>query len=202
MQFTVPAVLDAVAATIGDRVLLTQGDRRYTYAQVVERSNRLASYLHARGLGCHTARDTLAGHEVGQDLVGHLRLQRQRVRRVAARRVPRTRRAVQRQLPLRQERIALSAGRFGCDRADLPRHLRAAGRRRPAGSATPAGAHPDRRRIGQRPGPRCGRLRGRPGRRCAGPPPVEPSPDDLYVLYTGGTTGCPRACCGASTTSS
>ena len=49
MQFTVPAVLDAVAAAIGDRVLLTQGDRRYTYAEVVERSNRLASYLHSRG---------------------------------------------------------------------------------------------------------------------------------------------------------
>ena len=25
-----------------------------------------------------------------------------------------------------------------------------------------------------------------------GPPPVEPSPDDLYVLYTGGTTGMPK----------
>ena len=24
------------------------------------------------------------------------------------------------------------------------------------------------------------------------PPPVEPSPDDLYVLYTGGTTGMPK----------
>ena len=69
-QFTVPAVLDAVAATIGDRVLLTQGERRYTYADVVERSNRLASYLHSRGLGHHTPRDTLAGHEVGQDLLG------------------------------------------------------------------------------------------------------------------------------------
>ena len=33
-------------------------------------------------------------------------------------------------------------------------------------------------------------------------PPVDPSPDDLYILYTGGTTGMPRACCGASTTSS
>jgi len=28
--------------------------------------------------------------------------------------------------------------------------------------------------------------------RPAGPPPVEPSPDDLYVLYTGGTTGMPK----------
>ena len=26
----------------------------------------------------------------------------------------------------------------------------------------------------------------------AEPPPVEPSPDDLYVLYTGGTTGMPK----------
>src|SRR4029077_4578829 len=26
----------------------------------------------------------------------------------------------------------------------------------------------------------------------SGPPPVEPSPDDLYVLYTGGTTGMPK----------
>ena len=24
------------------------------------------------------------------------------------------------------------------------------------------------------------------------PPPVSPSPDDLYVLYTGGTTGMPK----------
>ena len=24
------------------------------------------------------------------------------------------------------------------------------------------------------------------------PPPVEPSPDDLYILYTGGTTGMPK----------
>ena len=40
MQFTVPAVLDAVAAAIPDRVLLTQGDRRYTYADVVDRPGR------------------------------------------------------------------------------------------------------------------------------------------------------------------
>ena len=55
---------------IGDRELIIQGDRRYTYAQVVERSNRLAAYLHSRGLGCHTERSALAGHEVGQDLLG------------------------------------------------------------------------------------------------------------------------------------
>ena len=69
-QFTVPAVAEAVAATIGDRELIIQGERRYTYAEIVERSNRLAAYLHSRGLGCHTERPALGGHEVGQDLVG------------------------------------------------------------------------------------------------------------------------------------
>jgi 3-oxocholest-4-en-26-oate---CoA ligase len=69
-QFTVPAVADAVAAAIGDRELVIQGDRRYTYAEIVGRSNRLAAYLHSRGLGCHTERSALAGHEAGQDLVG------------------------------------------------------------------------------------------------------------------------------------
>ncbi len=69
-QFTVPAVVGAVAATIGDRELIIQGERRYTYAEILERSNRLAGYLHSRGLGCHTERSTLAGHEVGQDLIG------------------------------------------------------------------------------------------------------------------------------------
>jgi acyl-CoA synthetase (AMP-forming)/AMP-acid ligase II len=69
-QFTVPAAADAVAAVIGDREFIIQGDRRYTYAQIVERSNRLAAYLHSRGLGCHTERSELPGHEVGQDLLG------------------------------------------------------------------------------------------------------------------------------------
>ena len=36
-QFTVPAAAEAVAAVIGDRDLIIQGGRRYTYAQVVER---------------------------------------------------------------------------------------------------------------------------------------------------------------------
>ena len=31
----------------------------YTYAQIVERSNRLAAFLHTQGLGCHTERAEL-----------------------------------------------------------------------------------------------------------------------------------------------
>ncbi|MDH6197092.1 acyl-CoA synthetase (AMP-forming)/AMP-acid ligase II [Mycobacterium frederiksbergense] len=70
MQFTVPAVAEAIAAAIPDRMLVVQGDRRYTYRQIIDRSNRLAAYLHSRGLGVHTERSELAGHEVGQDLLG------------------------------------------------------------------------------------------------------------------------------------
>ena len=70
VEFTVPAVAAAVASTIPDRDLIIQGDRRYSYADIVKRSNHLAAYLHSRGLGCHTERSELDGHEVGQDLVG------------------------------------------------------------------------------------------------------------------------------------
>jgi acyl-CoA synthetase (AMP-forming)/AMP-acid ligase II len=69
-QFTVPAVAKAVSAAIPDRELLIHGDRRFTYAQTLERANRFAAYLHSRGLGCRTERSELAGHEVGQDLIG------------------------------------------------------------------------------------------------------------------------------------
>jgi 3-oxocholest-4-en-26-oate---CoA ligase len=69
-QFTVPAVAKAVAAAIPDRDLVIRGEQRYSYARLIERSNRLAAYLHSRGLGCHTERSALAGHEVGQDLLG------------------------------------------------------------------------------------------------------------------------------------
>ena len=70
VEFTVPAVTAAVASAIPDRELIIQGDRRYTYAQIMERAQRLAAYLHSRGLGCHSERSALEGHEVGQDLVG------------------------------------------------------------------------------------------------------------------------------------
>lgn len=70
MEFTIPAVAQAVTAALPDRELIVQGDRRYSYAEVMERSHRLASYLRSRGLGFHTERSLLSGHEVGQDLIG------------------------------------------------------------------------------------------------------------------------------------
>jgi 3-oxocholest-4-en-26-oate---CoA ligase len=70
MEFTVPAVADAITAAIPDRTFLIQGDRHYSYSEVLGRSNRLASYLNKQGLGAHTPRAELAGHESGQDMLG------------------------------------------------------------------------------------------------------------------------------------
>ncbi|WP_024802916.1 acyl-CoA synthetase [Nocardia sp. BMG51109] len=69
-QFTLVAAADAAAAALPDRELVVQGGRSYTYAQIADRSKRLAAYLCSCGLGCHTERTALAGHEVGQDLLG------------------------------------------------------------------------------------------------------------------------------------
>ena len=44
-------------------------DRRLSYADLQERSRRLASYLHGKGLGVHRERADLAGWESGQDHV-------------------------------------------------------------------------------------------------------------------------------------
>ncbi|CAM2802032.1 acyl-CoA synthetase [Skermania piniformis] len=69
-EFTLVHTADLVAAQIPDRELIVHGERRYTYAQIAERSRRLAAFLQAQGLGCHTERADLQSHEVGQDLVG------------------------------------------------------------------------------------------------------------------------------------
>ncbi len=63
-------VLDAIAADRPDAEAIVHRDRRLTRAEVAERTNRLANHLAGRGLGCHTERATLAGHESGQDHLG------------------------------------------------------------------------------------------------------------------------------------
>ena len=67
MEFNLADVNDAVSAAIGDRECVVWRDRRLTYAQVAERTNRLANHLVGAGLGARTERDSLAGHESGQD---------------------------------------------------------------------------------------------------------------------------------------
>ena len=69
MEFNFADVHETIASAIPDHEALVFRDRRFTYAQVAERTRRLASYLHGRGLGVRKERGGLAGHESGQDHV-------------------------------------------------------------------------------------------------------------------------------------
>ncbi len=68
--FNLSAVFDAVARAVPDQEVLVWRDRRLTYAAMNARVDGLAHALVAHGLGCRTERDRLAGHESGQDHLG------------------------------------------------------------------------------------------------------------------------------------
>ncbi|HME78944.1 MAG TPA: acyl-CoA synthetase [Mycobacterium sp.] len=190
-QFTVPAVAAAVAAVIPDRELIIQGDRRYTYAEIIERSNRLAAYLQSRGLGCHTERSALAGHEVGQDLVGLYAYNGNEfvealLGAFAARVAPfnvnfRYVKSELQYLLADSGATALIyhaafAPRVAEVLPDLPQLRVLIQIADDSGNPLLDGAVDYERAIESAPAA----------------PAVEHSPDDLYVLYTGGTTGMPK----------
>ncbi|MEY4175428.1 MAG: hypothetical protein RI900_2593 [Actinomycetota bacterium] len=65
-QFSVAEVHEAIAATRPDDTCLVFRDRRLTWGDVTERTRRLANHLLGAGLGCRTERSDLQGHESGQ----------------------------------------------------------------------------------------------------------------------------------------
>ena len=67
MEFNLAQVHEAVEAAVPDRECIVFRDRRLTYAQVGERSRRLADALLRRGLGGVVERDRLQPHQSGQD---------------------------------------------------------------------------------------------------------------------------------------
>ena len=69
-EFNLPDVFDTVARVHPDRDCFIWGDIHITFSEMVDRSSRLGAYLRSRGLGAHTERDGLAGHESGQDHLG------------------------------------------------------------------------------------------------------------------------------------
>lgn len=175
-----------------DRELLVWRDRRLTYSQVHERSRRLAGYLHSRGLGCHSERDGLAGHESGQDHVGlYLYNGNEYLEgmlgcwytRAASLNV--NYRYVEEEL---QYLFANSGARAIIYNAVFAPQVAAVRDLLPkvelliqvadeSGNELLPGAVDYEEVLASAP---------------ALPDSVEPSPDDLYVLYTGGTTGMPK----------
>jgi len=70
VTFDLSTVFRTVAEAIPDQEVLIWRDQRLTYAQMDARIDGLAHYLTSRGLGCHTERGQLANHESGQDHLG------------------------------------------------------------------------------------------------------------------------------------
>ena len=68
-EWTLGAVLDAIAEAVPDRVMTVSGDRRSTYREVAERTRRVANFLAHNGFGAHTERADLQNWECGQDVV-------------------------------------------------------------------------------------------------------------------------------------
>ncbi len=69
-RFNLSTVFDTVARAVPDREVMVRGELRWRYDEVNARVDGVAHYLAARGLGCCTPRGELAGHESGQSHVG------------------------------------------------------------------------------------------------------------------------------------
>jgi acyl-CoA synthetase (AMP-forming)/AMP-acid ligase II len=68
--FNLSTVFRTVARAVPDQEVLVWRDRRLTYAEADRRVDGVAHFLVEQGLGCHTERDGLAGHESGQSHLG------------------------------------------------------------------------------------------------------------------------------------
>jgi len=69
LEWTLGAVLDAIAEAVPDRMMTVSGDRRSTFAETAERTRRVANFLAHSGFGAHRERSELQNWECGQDVV-------------------------------------------------------------------------------------------------------------------------------------
>jgi acyl-CoA synthetase (AMP-forming)/AMP-acid ligase II len=69
-QFDLSKVFHTIAVAIPDETAVVWRDRRLSYANLDARIDAVARYLASRGLGCHTEREALPNHTSGQDHLG------------------------------------------------------------------------------------------------------------------------------------
>ncbi len=70
MSFNLAEINEAIATAIPERECIVFRDRRFTWADFTDRTRRLGNYLRQRGLGCHRERAELENFESGQDHLG------------------------------------------------------------------------------------------------------------------------------------
>jgi acyl-CoA synthetase (AMP-forming)/AMP-acid ligase II len=182
----------AVARAVPERDCVVFGDRRLSYADVSDRSSRLANVLLEHGITMHVERADLAGWESGQDLVGlYLYNGNEYLEGMLGAAIARAAsfnvnyRYVESELAYLLADAATTAliyhGVFAPALAAALERLD----RRPlllqvaddSANALLPGALDYEQALADAP---------------AEVPDTHPSPDDLYVLYTGGTTGSPK----------
>jgi 3-oxocholest-4-en-26-oate---CoA ligase len=194
VEFNLAQVFSAVAAANPGRDCIVFGDRRFTFAETHERVRRLARALHSWGLGAHRERDELAPHESGQS---HLGLYMANCNEF-----------IEGMLGAYNARVAPFNVNYryvadelvyllGNARADaVMYHARFAPT---LAEALAKGQLPAMRLIhvddgsGNDPLPGAVRYEELLASVSDDSLDLAPSPDDLYVLYTGGTTGMPKA---------
>ena len=190
--FNLSTVFAEVAAAIPDATLLVWRDRRITYSQMDARIDAVAYFLVGAGLGCHTERPALADHESGQDHLGiYLRNGNEYLEAMVASYRARVApfnvsfRYVEEELIYLLNDAKTKALVYAAEFAPRVEAIRAhvptleiliqVGDESGNALLPDAVAHES---VVTTPTP------------AAGMP--TPSPDDLYILYTGGTTGMPK----------
>ena len=193
VQFNLAKAFDTLVESLADRECIVWRERRLTYGQVSERSRRLASYLHGRGLGLHHERAELQGWESGQD---HLALALYNGNEY-----------LEGMLGSYRARVAPFNVNYRYVGEELQYLLNDA---RPRAMILHSSLAPTLAEVlptldsppevllqveDESGNPLLPGAEWYEEALAASSPegaPVEPSPDDLYVLYTGGTTGMPK----------
>jgi 3-oxocholest-4-en-26-oate---CoA ligase len=191
-DFNLAEVHEAIAEVIGDREALISSSRRLTWNELTDRTRRLANFLLGKGLTVHRERHELNNSEAGQDRVAILLCNRPEyietmVGSFKARLVPCNvnYRYTASELRYLFADMAPAAVVFEGQFATVLESALAEMNLDPVllevgttdGSASLTGAIEYEDALASSPSSR---------------PDVACSPDDLYILYTGGTTGSPK----------